>query len=289
MKTYLILTFLLISFNLFSQKTKVYSLDNGKKFTEKVYNELINDSNFKRNYKIYLKDSLISTDKIIYFVDVIKKDLINYKLEYIKVFNAKYLPYNEQQFAESQMLTNSIIVSQKDNYYLNPDNLLFQIIDYSYTKTKNIDNLEIFNSISVYYNKEVIILTPLHKSYNILVRKIDDDLFQNIKNLSNKEVSFLIEDNFIKDNLTPISDNFSYIKINNSEILFSSDNLKNQYFDLIKNIRSLEWKDSFNVTINEEDCEISKKIKNELKIKHHKLNLPINSKVTDVPIEVKEK
>jgi hypothetical protein len=32
-----------------------------------------------------------------------------------------------------------------------------------------------------------------------------------------------------------------------------------------------------------------KKIKNELKIKHHKLNLPINSKVTDVPIEVKEK
>jgi hypothetical protein len=52
---------------------------------------------------------------------------INYKLEYIKVFNAKYLPYNEQQFAESQMLTNSIIVSQKDNYYLNPDNVLFQI------------------------------------------------------------------------------------------------------------------------------------------------------------------
>ena len=55
-----------------------------------------NNSRFQkaRNYKIYLKDSLISTDKIIYFVDGINKDRrinIN-QLDSYKTSDIEYIP-----------------------------------------------------------------------------------------------------------------------------------------------------------------------------------------------------
>lgn len=279
----------LISSSSFGQKTVIYKFEDGKKLSEKVYKELTSNNNFQNNMVITIKDSILSKDSITYLIDVRKKIEVNYNFDNIKYIEARYLPESELAFAESQHLIDSLGLKLKDNYYTNPKNLKLKLLEYKYSKNKQDQEiLEIQNNISIYKNREAIIVSILNENLFILVKRVSDSLFQNINELPENPKRIISKNPFNNKDIILNNDNFSYVKTDNGDVSFFSNNLKEDFFEIFKKIRNIKWENSFIVSLKKGNHKSLDKVRILLIEKHLKFKLPINKRSYEEPLLMEE-
>lgn len=259
-----------------SQKEKLFILTNGNELSEKAHTEIINTPNFLNNYNHNIVDSLIENDTIFYTLNIEPKRKINYKNMFVS-FDYKYIPYCEYDFAESQLFIDSLTQSNSVNYYLNRANILFEMSNYYYSKDSYDENhFKIKSSYTIYKNKEILIVTNWDKNYSVLIKTIEDTLFDKLQ-LFRKESNILKEPDPYFGIPYELMDQWTYIRTESSEFTFLSfDDLKKYYFELFKEIRNVSWKSSFN-TLIEEKKYTKLEVYKEVMIKNHEhLKLPIH-------------
>jgi hypothetical protein len=260
----------------FSQIEKLYVLTNGAKLSEHEHSEIINKQHFFNNFTYEIVDSLVQNDTLLYTLDIRRKRPITFK-DMFYLFEYEYIPFNEYDFAESQMFIDNLGQINDSNYYLNRSNIQFEIYDYYFSKnSSNKNEFSLKSSYTVYKNKEIIIVTKINDYYSVLIKVIDDSLFSKLK-LFNTKSTILNKTDPSFGIPIELMNEWTRIRTDSNEFTFLSfDDIQKDCYSLFRDIRNVPWKNSFKTMVEEKKYLKLDDYRKVLIKNHERLKLPIN-------------